>query len=77
VKVTKEDLDGYWLAECLELPGAMSQGSTPEEAMKNLVDAVAAILEVKLRDRYREVELRALTSGDEDPSGELTATICV
>jgi len=34
-----EDEGGY-SAQCLELPGAISQGETKEEALKNMEEAV-------------------------------------
>lgn len=42
-----EDEGGY-SAQCLELPGAISQGETKEEALKNIEEAVEAVLEVRL-----------------------------
>lgn len=34
VEIEKED-DGRWIAEILELPGALAYGRTPEEAKAN------------------------------------------
>jgi predicted RNase H-like HicB family nuclease len=34
--------DGYWVAECLSLPGCISQGKTREEAIENVKDAIDA-----------------------------------
>ncbi len=36
--------DGYWVAECLSLPGCISQGTTKEEAMVNVKEAIAAYI---------------------------------
>ncbi|NWG09145.1 MAG: type II toxin-antitoxin system HicB family antitoxin [Nitrososphaerales archaeon] len=33
------------VAKCKELKGAISQGKTKEEALKNIVEAISAILE--------------------------------
>jgi len=41
----KADEDGY-SAQCLELPGAISQGETKEEALKSIEEAIEAVLEV-------------------------------
>jgi predicted RNase H-like HicB family nuclease len=49
VNMEFDDVDGYWVVECLELPGAMSQGKTPEEAFNNITDAIAAVLQVRLQ----------------------------
>ena len=32
--------DGYWVAECLSLPGCISQGKTKEEAITNVKEAI-------------------------------------
>jgi predicted RNase H-like HicB family nuclease len=40
--------DGYWVAECLSLPGCISQGKTRAEAVENAREAIrghVAILE--------------------------------
>jgi len=34
--------DGYWVAECLSLPGCISQGETKEEAIQNIKEAIDA-----------------------------------
>ena len=33
--------DGYWVSECLSLPGCINQGSTREEAIANIREAIA------------------------------------
>jgi predicted RNase H-like HicB family nuclease len=32
--------DGYWVAECLSMPGCISQGPTKEEAIANIREAI-------------------------------------
>lgn len=32
--------DGYWVAECPGLPGCISQGTTKEEAITNIREAI-------------------------------------
>ncbi len=32
--------DGCWVAECLSLPGCVSQGKTKEEAIANIKEAI-------------------------------------
>jgi predicted RNase H-like HicB family nuclease len=32
--------DGFWVAECPSLPGCVSQGTTREEAVKNIREAI-------------------------------------
>ncbi len=35
---------GYWVAECLSLPGCISQGRTKEEAITNIREAIQAYI---------------------------------
>lgn len=32
--------DGYWVAECLSVPGCISQGKTKDEAIANIREAI-------------------------------------
>ena len=32
--------DGYWVAECPRLPGCISQGTTKQEAIANIKEAI-------------------------------------
>jgi len=32
--------DGYWVAECPSLPGCVSQGTTREEEIRNVKEAI-------------------------------------
>ncbi len=36
----KKGEDGYYVIECLDLPGCISQGKTREEALKNIQEAI-------------------------------------
>jgi predicted RNase H-like HicB family nuclease len=48
--VVRKGEDNFYVAECLEIPGCMSQGTTEEEAIKNASDAIKACLGVMLED---------------------------
>jgi predicted RNase H-like HicB family nuclease len=37
--------DGWYFAQCEQIPGALTQGKTIEEAEENLKEAIALILE--------------------------------
>jgi predicted RNase H-like HicB family nuclease len=39
------DEDGYWVAECPSLPGCHSQGTTEEEAIANIREAMGLWIE--------------------------------
>lgn len=41
------DEDGVWIAECPSIPGCVSQGSSKDEALKNLDEAIRVCLEVR------------------------------
>jgi predicted RNase H-like HicB family nuclease len=38
------DEDGWIVARVVEVPGAISQGRTPEEARENVIDALRVVL---------------------------------
>jgi predicted RNase H-like HicB family nuclease len=42
-----QDEDGVWIAECPSIPGCVSQGSTREEALRNIQEAIVGCLEVR------------------------------
>jgi len=50
--------DGWWVASCLEMPEAITQGETIEEARDNLKDAIQLLLEVRREDAEKQLEGR-------------------
>jgi len=54
--ITYSGEDGYIVAECLEIPGCLSQGKTKEEALKNIQDAIRECLSVMLEDLVKHRE---------------------
>ena len=48
---TFQDEDGVFIAECLNIPGCVSQGETEAEAILNLQDAIRECLEVRREKR--------------------------
>ena len=38
-------VDGYWVAECPSLPGCISQGSTKEQVLSNIKEAIKGFIE--------------------------------
>jgi predicted RNase H-like HicB family nuclease len=59
------DEDGVWIVECPSIPGCVSQGSTKDEAIANIQDAMKLCLEVRaecglpLTVEMRQVEVIA------------------
>lgn len=41
------DEDNVWIAECPAIPSCVSQGTTREEALENIKDAIRVCLEVR------------------------------
>jgi predicted RNase H-like HicB family nuclease len=59
------DEDGVWVIECPAIPGCVSQGSTKEEALESIQEAIQLCLEVRaerglpLTVETRQVEVMA------------------
>jgi predicted RNase H-like HicB family nuclease len=41
------DEDGIWVVECPAIPGCVSQGTTKQEALENIKEAISLCLEVR------------------------------
>ncbi|MGH3086532.1 MAG: type II toxin-antitoxin system HicB family antitoxin [Rubrobacteraceae bacterium] len=52
--------DGWWVAGCVEIPEAITQGETLEEARENLKDAIRLVLEDRREDVDKEFEGREI-----------------
>ncbi|MCP8307855.1 MAG: type II toxin-antitoxin system HicB family antitoxin [archaeon] len=63
--ILREEEEGGYSVQCLELPGAISEGDTKEEALKNIREAIQGYLEafpeeaerLKLKKEVVEVSL--------------------
>jgi predicted RNase H-like HicB family nuclease len=44
--------DGYVVAECPVIPGCISQGSTREEALENIREAIELCLENRVKEGW-------------------------
>ena len=61
--ILEKEEEGGYSAQCLELPGAISQGESKEEALNNIREAIEAVLEVliqEVKELRKEVEISAL-----------------
>lgn len=45
--------DGYYVARCVEVPEAVSQGRSREEALENVKEAIEAVLEWRMKREGR------------------------
>ncbi len=52
--VLDKDEDGGYSAQCVEMPAAISQGNTMEEALKNTKEAIELVLEVLERKARKQ-----------------------
>ncbi len=55
-----QDEDGAYIAECPSIPGCLSQGSTEQEAKKNIQEAIKECLEVRAEKRMPRLEFQHL-----------------
>jgi predicted RNase H-like HicB family nuclease len=59
------DEDGVWIAECPSIPGCVSQGTTKDEALENIKEAIQLCLDVRAEKGFpltietRQVEVAA------------------
>jgi predicted RNase H-like HicB family nuclease len=57
-----EDGENGWIvATCPEVPGAITQGRTHEEARENLKDAIHAMLEARREDAEKDLKGKNVT----------------
>ena len=53
--IFKKMSNGWYFAQCEQLPGAMTQGKTIEEAKENLKEAIQLILECEAEDFRNQI----------------------
>jgi antitoxin HicB len=68
--ISKED-GGGWLAEIPDLSGCYSDGETPEEAVKNIMEAKKTWIETALK-RGQKIPLPRVSTDNDDYSGKFT-----
>ncbi len=51
--VIREEEEGGYSAQCLELPGAISEGDTKEETLRNIKEAIEGYLEAFPEEKER------------------------
>ena len=52
--IVKKTKSGHYIAQCEQLPAALTQGDTEEEAMENLHDAIYLILETETEETQKK-----------------------
>jgi predicted RNase H-like HicB family nuclease len=46
--------EGGYFVQCVELPGAISQGDSKEEALTNIKEAIELVLEVQREELHKK-----------------------
>src|SRR5690348_12448181 len=67
----REGADGYVVAECIDLPGCISQGVNREEAMDNLEDVIRTCCALILRKWMKEARAAEQQHASRRTSAEL------
>ena len=55
--------NGWYIAQCEQMPEALTQGKTIEEVKENLIDAILLLLEDEAEDLQKECESASLIRG--------------
>jgi predicted RNase H-like HicB family nuclease len=56
----RRDEEGYFVARCVELPAAMTQGKTEEEVIRRIKEVVHLVLEDKREDKDNRPTVKAI-----------------
>ncbi|MCK9587331.1 type II toxin-antitoxin system HicB family antitoxin [Methanothrix soehngenii] len=56
ITIEKDD-DGRYVAECLDLPGCLSEGETLEEAIENINEAIIGCLKSRLKTAGEKLKI--------------------
>ena len=62
----EQDETGVFVASITELPGCVSQGTSPEEALNNLFEALQGYLVAQIHRAGRDMIEKSVRSGDDD-----------
>ncbi|UUX92192.1 type II toxin-antitoxin system HicB family antitoxin [Methanoplanus endosymbiosus] len=56
--VIQKDEEGGYIAECPDLPGCITEGDTPDEAIENLNEAIIGCLKSRLKCAIKKVKVK-------------------
>lgn len=48
--IHKDEKSGWYTGQCIQIPGALSQGKTLDELMENMKDAISLMIECNKED---------------------------
>ena len=55
--IIEKTADGWYIAQCEEVPGALTQGKTLHEVRENLKEAILLVLEAEKRHGVRREKI--------------------
>ena len=56
----ERDEDGRYVAECTDLPGCLSEGDSPKEAMENISEAIIGCLKSRLKKTGEKLKIPSI-----------------
>ena len=59
VNIRRDDA-GYFVARCVELPAAMTQGKTEEETIRRIKEAIHLVLEATREEEITKLAVKAV-----------------
>ena len=62
----EQDEDGRYVAECVDLPGCLTEGDTIEEALENINEAIIGCLKSKLLVAGEKIKIPAFSGRDSE-----------
>ena len=54
--IIKKTKSGKFIAQCEQIPGALTQGDTYEETMENIKDAIELMLETEKKETQKKFQ---------------------
>ena len=55
--IIEVDEDGRYVVECTDLPGCLSEGDTPKEAIENINEAIVGCLKSRLKVAGEQIKI--------------------
>lgn len=58
--VLEKDEEGRYVAECIDLPGCVSEGESIEEAIQNINEAIVGCVKSRLKMASKKIKIPSL-----------------
>ena len=56
--IIEKDEDGVYVAECPDLPGCVTEGDSPREAVENINEAIVGCLKSRLKSATKSIHFK-------------------